>query len=260
MRRLLISAALVISLAAPATADVTVTATTSGKGMGAAADAQSITYIKGGRMRADTQMGDQQLSTIIDLEKQQLITINHKKKEAEVHDLAKLSQEMQQAVKGSPRVSFTPNGQTRQILDQSCAGYDVRIEMPFAAGGGEGMDMNVVLSGPVWIAKGAPGSADYAAFYKQAADKGMFFTDPRQARAAPGQAKSMAEMYRAVAETGGVPYAMDISIKFEGQGPMAAMMSRMGSSSMTTTVTNVSAAPLGAELFAVPAGFKARTR
>ena len=259
MRRLLTSAALVLALAAPAAADVTVSATTSGKGMGMGANAESTTYIQGGRMRSDTQTGKQLVSTIIDLEKQRLVTLDHRKKEAEVHDLAKMAAEMQQAIKGTPTVSFTPNGQTRQILDQTCAGYDVRVEMPFAMGG-EGMNMNVVLSGPVWIAKGAPGSADYAAFYTQAAEKGMFFTDPRQARAAPGHAKSMAEMYRAVAETGGVPYAMEVTIKFEGQGPMAAMMSRMGNTTMTTTVTNVSAGPVAAELFDVPAGWKSRTR
>lgn len=259
MRRLLTSAALVLALAAPAGADVTVTATTSGKGMGVGKGAESTTYIQGGRMRSDTQMGNQLTSTIIDLETQRLLTLDHRKKEAEIHDLTKMAAEMQQAVKGTPTVSFQPNGQTRQILDQSCTGYDVRVEMPFAVGG-EGMSMNVVLSGPVWIAKGAPGSADYAAFYTQAAEKGMFFTDPRQAKAAPGHAKSMAEMYRAVAETGGVPYLMEVTIKFEGQGPMASMMGRMGNTTMTTTVTSVSAGPVAADLFDVPAGWKSRTR
>jgi hypothetical protein len=253
--RLLTTAALVLCLAAPAAADVTITATTSGKAMGGDAGGQAITYIKGGKLRTDTP--GQQMSTIIDLEAQRFISINHKRKEAEVHDLGKLAQEVQQATKGSPKVSFAPNGQTRQILDQSCAGYDMRIEMPFAPG--EGMDMNIVLSGPVWVAKGAPGSADYSAFYKQAAEKGMFFTDPRQAKAAPGQAKGMAEMYRAMADVG-MAYAMDVQVNIEGGGPMAGILGRMGRTNIATTVTNVSTSPVAADMFEVPAGFKVKTR
>ena len=65
--------------------------------------------------------------------------------------------------------------------------------------------MTIAMTGVSWIAKGAPGSAEYSAFYKGAAEKGWIFTDPRAAKAQPGQAKAMAEMYTQFAQIGGMP-------------------------------------------------------
>ncbi len=61
---------------------MTVTAQVSGKGLGKAAESQSITYIKGLKMRTDSTLGDSPTTTIIDIETQKFISINHKKKEA----------------------------------------------------------------------------------------------------------------------------------------------------------------------------------
>ena len=69
------------------------------------------------------------------------------------------------------------------------------------------------LTGPVWIVKDAPGAAEYNAFYKAAVEKGWIFGDPRAAKAQPGQARAMAEMYNHFAEVGGIAYESDIQIK-----------------------------------------------
>jgi hypothetical protein len=116
--------------------------------------------------------------------------------------------------------------------------------------------MTVTLAGPVWIVKNAPGSADYARFYKAAAEKGFIFSDPRGAKAQPGQAKAMAEMYRQMADMGGIPYETDLQVKMSGSGPMAAIMSKMGNVTMTSTVDSVEVGPLADDLFAPPAGYK----
>jgi hypothetical protein len=123
-------------------------------------------------------------------------------------------------------------------------------------GGEGGMAMTVRLTGPMWVVKGAPGASEYVAFYKAATEKGWIFTDPRAAKGAPGQAKAMAEMYRQLAATGGMPYETEMNIKVEGEGPMAAVMARMGGMSMTTTVQSVDTTALDDALFAPPAGYK----
>ena len=64
-----------------------------GKGLGKAAESQSITYIKGLKMRTDSTLGDTPTTTIIDLEAQKFISINHKKKEAQVYDMAQFRQD-----------------------------------------------------------------------------------------------------------------------------------------------------------------------
>jgi hypothetical protein len=118
------------------------------------------------------------------------------------------------------------------------------------------MKMTVNLVGPMWIVKGAPGTAEYMAFYKNAVDKGWFFSDPRAAKAQPGQAKAMAEVYRQIAAAGGMAYETEMNVKMSGEGPMAGMMAKMGNISMTTVVTGVETGALAADLFAVPAGYK----
>ena len=100
-------------------------------------------------------------------------------------------------------------------------------------GGKSGMKMTVILTGPMWIVKGAPGTAEYLNFYKGAVEKGWIFSDPRGAKGNPGQAKAMAEMYRQLAATGGIPYEQEMNVKMGGDGPMAAMLAKMGNISMT---------------------------
>jgi hypothetical protein len=118
------------------------------------------------------------------------------------------------------------------------------------------MAMTVTLRGPMWIVKGAPGTKDYVAFYKAAAEKGWIFSDPRAAKGSPGQAKAMTEMYRLLASTGGIPYQSDMNISISGEGPMAAVMSRMGGMSMTTTVDSIETTAIDDSVFAPPAGYK----
>src|SRR6185295_19860210 len=101
-----------------------------------------------------------------------------------------------------------------------------------------------------------PGSADYSRFYKAAADKGFIFTNPTAAKAQPGQAKAIAEMYRQIADLGGLPYETDMDIKMSGSGPMAGLLGRMGHLTMTTVVNAVETDALADDVFAPPAGYK----
>jgi hypothetical protein len=225
--------------------------------MGISGNASGATYIKGNKMRSDVAMGDKTQTMIFDVDNQKLYIFDSKKKEADVWDMAAFGAQISNAVDPSGmKASLKPNGQTRQIAGHSASGYDMEISMQSAMGGSKDMSMTVTLSGPVWIVKNAPGSADYARFYKAAVEKGWIFSDPRGAKAQPGQAKAMAEMYRQMADIGGIPYATDVQIKMSGSGPMAGILSRIGNVTMTTTVDAVDVAPLDDSLFAPPAGYK----
>jgi hypothetical protein len=245
-------------VAAPAFADVTVTSQVTGKGLGKMAESQSITYIKGLKMRADAMIGNTPSTTIIDIEAQKFISINHKKKEAQVYDLAAFRAQLDKNVKGAEATSsLKPNGEKRDIAGKSCTGYEMSVSVPMAMG--EGMNMTMVMSGPVFIAKGAPGSEDYVKFYLAAAEKGFIANDPRAAKGAAAQTKGMTALYKAIAETGGIPYAMETAVKVDGGGPMAGMMNKMmGGSSFSQTVTAVSTDAIAADKFAVPADYKVK--
>jgi hypothetical protein len=257
MTRILVGTVLALALAAPVHADVTLNQTTGGKGMGMSGDGKAVTRIKGNKMRTDTTMGDTTHTMIFDVDAQKLYVFDSKKKEADVWDMAAFGAEIGKAVDVSgAKASIKPNGQTRQIAGHAAAGYDMEVSMNSAMGGSKDMTMTVTLAGPAWIVKNAPGSADYARFYKAAADKGWIFSDPRGAKAQPGQAKAMAEMYKRMAEIGGIPYQTEMQIKMSGSGAMAAVFSKMGSMTMTTTVDSVETAALADDLFAPPAAYK----
>jgi hypothetical protein len=257
MSRLILATIAALALAAPTFADVTIKSSMTGKGMGMSGTTTSLTYIKGNKMRNDTVSGDTTRSVILDLDTHKMISFDSKKKEADVYDMQKLAADIAANVQTSEiKASVKPNGKTKTIAGQNAAGYDMDVSVPAMMGGKSGMKMTVNLAGPLWIVKGAPGAAEYMNFYKNAVEKGWFFSDPRAAQAQPGQAKAMAEMYRQLAATGGIPYEQEMNIKMTGDGPMASMMAKMGNISMNTMVSSIDAATVAADLFAPPAGYK----
>lgn len=259
MRRMMLAVVAVLAMAAPLGADVTILQTTTGKGL-VGLDGESTTMLKGGRMRVESVMRGKRTITIIDLDKQQFISLNEDKKEAEVTDMASISQSMQAFKASDVRARVTPTGNKKAILGYDAAEYEMQVAVPFQVpeGGGD-MQLSIVMGGPVWVSKNAPGAADVQAFYRTAAEKGFVFTDPRAAKASPGQAKGFLEMYRKMAEAG-MPLVTTIQMKFEGGGPMAGMMSKMGGMNMTTTVLKITEGPIDDALFGVPAGFKVKVQ
>jgi hypothetical protein len=257
MQRVFMSTVLALALAQPAFADLTLKQTTSGKGMGLGGQTTGTTYIKGNKMRVDVVLGDKTQTSVYDLDAQKMYVFDSKKKEADVWDMAAFAAEVGKSVDvSSTKASLKPNGQTKQIGGKSAAGYDLEVSMNAAFAGSKDMTMTVTMTGPTWIVKGAPGAAEYAHFYKAAVEKGWIFSDPRAAKAQPGQAKAMAEMYNQMAATGGLPYETDMQIKMSGSGPMAGLLARMGNITMTSTVDSAETTPLADDLFAPPAGYK----
>jgi hypothetical protein len=237
-------------------ADATIKQTVSGKGL-VAENTTSTSFIKGNKMRTDLVLGDKTQTSIFDLDAQKMYVFDSKKKEADVWDMAAFAQELSKNVDpSSMKASFKPNGQTKQVGGRKADGYDMQVSVQSTMGGSKTMVMTVTIQGPVWIVKNSPGTADYDRFYKAAIEKGWIFSDPRAAKAQPGQAKAMAEMYKAIAASGGIAYETDMQVKVSGEGPMAAVLGRMGNMSLSTAVVTVETGALANDLFAPPADYK----
>lgn len=257
MTHSMLTAVLAFVMWVPAHADVTIKSTGTGKGLGMSGTTTSTTYIKGLKMRIDSVAGKKSSTTIFDVENQKMYVLDSKRMEADVWDMGTFSQELSKAVSvEGMRTSINPNGQTKSIAGQNAEGYDMEIVVPATVGGADGIPMTMVLSGVTWIVKGAPGTAEYAAFYKGAAEKGWIFSDPRAAKGSPGQAKAMAEMYTAFAKLGGVPYESQMDIKAQGEGMMGGLMARIGGMSTTSTTESIETAALAGDLFLPPADYK----
>jgi hypothetical protein len=245
--------------AGTASADVTLTQTVAGKMGPMKMDGESVMVLKGHRMRTDAKVGDRNTTTIVDLDKQQFINLNHEKKEAEITDMSAVSTSLQAIGAGNVTVSMTPTGAKKEIAGYACEEYTVSIKVPFqppSKGDESAPGMLVSMGGPACLSKAAPGRDDYTKFYLAAAEKGLFLSDPKQAKAAPGQAKGMVEMYREMAKAG-IALSNELTIGFDG-GPMAGMMSKMGGSKLTSTVTKISTDAVADSAFEVPAGYKVK--
>lgn len=255
--RVLLGAAFLCSATTVAAhADATIKETMNGRGLGNAG-ATSTSYIKGNKMRTDLVLGDKTLTSIYDLDAQKLYMFDSKKKETDVWDMADFAQAISKTVDvSSINASFKPNGQTKQVGSRTADGYDLEVSLRSAMAASKDMVMTVTVQGPVWIVKNSPGAVDYDRFYQAAIQKGWIFTNPQVAKAQPGQAKAMAELYKEISASGGLAYETDMQIKMSGEGPMAALLSRMGNTAVSTAITTVETGALSDDLFAPPADYK----
>jgi hypothetical protein len=240
------------AIAAPAAADVTFRRKNDGRVMTGSLAGTSVQYIKGTKMREDQTIGGTEHSSIVDLSAQQMIVLNHARREAEVYDMTKIAVDMAKIPISDVQARVTPTAQTRTIAGMSCTVHDMEVTVPMELGGEK---MKIVMSGPTCLGKNAPGRADVAGYYRAAAEKGLFFGDPRAAKAQPGQARGMTALYREMAGLG-VPLAQEMTIAIQGDGPMAGMMGKMGGSTMSTEVQSISTDPIPDSTFEIPEGYK----
>ena len=262
MKRILTAAA-AICIALPAFADVTIKSVMDGKALGFGGRTPGTTYIKGNRMRSDADLGKRIQSTIFDLDAQKMYFFDSRKNEAEVWDMAAFATELETVVDtAGMTASYTPNGQTKTIGGQMAEGHDVEMSVPFAMGGAGGPAMMLGMTGETWVVKDAPGTADYVRFYMAAAEKGWIFTHPSAAKAQPGQARAMAEMYREIAALGGIPYEMNMDMQIRmgdvGVNPVGLVGGLLGrrGSTITTIIESIETGALSDDLFTLPAGYR----
>jgi len=244
----------VLSLSAPAWADVTLTSKSTGKMAGGDGTVQVI-KIKGGKMRTDTTRGNDSTSVIFDVDAGKMIALDHKNKEAIVMDTAAMTETMSKVKEADVKASLTPTSEKKQIAGYECTVHDSDVRVGFSPA--EGMNLQILMTGPVCVSPDAPGKAEYAEFYTAAVKKGFFFTDPRAAKAQPGPAKGYAELYKKWAEAG-VPLSSTTSMKFEGGGMMTGMMNKMMGGPTTTELTKVDTGTIADTEFVVPADYKVK--
>src|SRR5262245_38847961 len=246
-----------------AQADVTVNTTTAGKASIVNVGGEGGNLIRGKRMRSDSMVGGRSVSLIIDIDNMRFVDLDDRKKSATVTPLAAIADELAKVGVGAMQATLTKTSQTKTVSGVPCTVHDIRVTMPFTPVGepGQGMDMNMVLSGTVCLSTSAPGLADYQAFYKAAADSGFIFGNPVAAKSPTGaaQAKAYAALTRKMAEAG-MALESNINIGAGGSGPMAAMMGKLAKGEIVTTVTKIEAGDLPAATFDVPSDYKVKTR
>jgi hypothetical protein len=253
-------------------ADLTLSITTSIEG-GLAAGAgntgmapKTVTKISGAKSRTDINMNDQAVTTIIDVEAGQMYMLRPEEKTALAYplDLAAAAQ-----AGAAVEVEVKPTGQTREIEGVACAEYAVNMRMnmaSMAAGGGSSLppeaaamlkDVFIRITGSTWVAKDAPGAADYAAYQKVAARAALTALSRASGPGAPSSPlpNGMERLVTGFAEAAGIPYLTELTTTVEGSGQFVGLLQGMAQMKITSKVTGVSTEAIAADTFTVPEGY-----
>lgn len=249
-RRTALVAALWVALSiGGASADVTITGATSGTGRGLMAQGDSTVLVKGLKMRSDVVVRGEASSSIVELDRERFVSLDHGARQAVVYDLRAFAGHVQAIADRDVTVVLTATGRAQDLLGQRCIEHTVDARVAES-----GARVALSIRGQVWIAPDSPGRADWARFYEAASAKGLFFTDPRAAQVNPARAKAMTALYRQIA-TIGVPYSTELEVAFQGTGARADQARRAGPTTVASRVTAVATEPVSDETFAVPAAY-----
>ncbi len=289
MKRWLTTTLAVLVCSAALRADVTIVQTTTVEGgmatMAAQAGGRSLsptitTRIKGLKGRTDADNGTIAVSTIIDLATRQLIVLHPEQKTATLITAPMPGTPAAGTTTGTtttggtttgtppstitlPKIesSVTPTGKSQVIDGIKCDEFTFNTKMdmgemtgsqipPEAAAMMQGMML--MMQGSIWVAKEAPGMADYTAFQKAAASSDMAAaTLGASGINIPGMEKLM----KAMTSVQGLAYLTEMTINIEGTGQIADMMRQMGPMKVTSKVSSVKADALADDLFKVPEGY-----
>ena len=268
MKRCISTVAILAVCVAPLRADLTIVQTMSLEGgfaamMGGFKPPVMTTRLKGTKARTDIDVMDQKLTTIVDVTAKQVTMLNAATKTANIITAG----EMPGVPAGTPMpqidVSFKPTGQTRTIDGVSCDDYALDMTLSLAEMTGAQMppetaaqlkDVKIVLGGTSCIAKNVPGAVEYAAFQKAAAANAL---DWVLKGGMPGQQiQGMDKVLAALSSAEGLPYLTELTLTFQGSGPMVDMMKQMGAMKMTQKVTSVTTDAIADDIFTVPADYK----
>lgn len=251
-------------------ADVTILQTTTVEGGMAAAGGANMspkitTRIKGMKARTDIEMPAGGMSTIADLVKKEIIILRHDQKTAQVVVSAPAAGTSTTSTTTAPPVtikldsSVSPTGKSQVIDGLKCDEFTFTTSVSMSAMGGVPpeaaammKDVTMLMKGAMWVTKDAPGAAEYLAYQKALSSADL-------AAAAAGLSgvsmPGMDKMMKAMASVNGLAYLTEITMTFQGSGPMVDMMRQMGAMKMTTRTSSISADPISDDLLKVPAGY-----
>lgn len=264
MKKLVVIAVLIAFALVPVRADLTFVQTVTMEGpMAAMAGGQSpkITMrIKGTKARSDIEMPIMSIVSIADVAEKQMIILNSQTKTAQV-----FTPEWAAGLKtpGVDDVSFEPTGKTQTIDSQLCEEYQFSMTLnmdemsaantQFPPEAREMMkDVRMMMAGSVWIARNAPGVAEYTSYMKSASQSGAFLA---LSGMKPGQSGGMEKLMAATSSAPGLPYLTEVTMTWQGTGPMVDAMSKMGPMKMIQKISSVSTEPISDDLFKIPEGY-----
>jgi hypothetical protein len=263
MKNMLVVGVMLAVGAASVSADVTVVQRITMEGQAAAmmqgTSLPTMTMrIKGRKSRSEIEMNGQTMSTIADLDSGQIIVLDAARKTATVTTAASMAAAMKDAPMPSIDMSMNATGKSQTINGQVCDEQTFSMAVGLGEMAGQMQmspeaaetlkDVKIRMNGSFWVAKTAPGAAEFIAFTRVAVDSKLL-------AAMLGGIPGMDRMMEAASSLTGLPYLTRMTMTFEGSHPMVEMMKQMGGFTVEQRVQSVSTDPLPDDLFRIPEGY-----
>jgi len=251
------SAALLLALASvittlPASADLSMTGRSIVIAMGMQGIGQEGVWLHGTQIRRDLIDRGKAYSHLYDLKKREITVIDHSQRLVQIYAMANLNQQTDASISSKDlKLDLKPTGRKHALQKWSCAEYDIAATMPAEVGGEK---VSFALAGTVWLARDTPEQKEVAAFVSAAQTPDFFMGIPALAKSSPAQARGMSEIVRRMAPMG-LLCAVDVKTKYEGTGRMAALSNKLDSR-ISLTYEQYGSAPLKADVFDIPNGYR----
>ena len=241
-----------IIAALPAAADLSLTGRSTVVAMGMQGVGQEGVWLHGQQIRRDLIDRGKAYSHLYDLKKNEITVIDHSLRAAQVFTMASLNQQTDAKVSSKElKLDLKPTGRKHQLQKWNCAEHEIAAAMPAEVGGEK---VSFTLTGTVWLARDTAEQKEVAAFITAAQNPDFFMGIPALAKSSPTQARGMSEIVRRMAPMG-LLCAVDVKTNYEGSGRMAALSNKLNSR-ISLTYQQYGRAPLKADVFDIPKGYR----
>lgn len=241
-----------VFIAQIASADLSMTGRSTVVAMGMQGIGQEGVWLKDTQIRRDLIDRGKAYSHLYNLKKHEITVIDHSQRLAQVYAMSKLNQETDATVSSKDlKLELKPTGRSRTLQKWNCVEHNLDAAMPAEVGGEK---VSFTMTGNVWLARDTAEQKEVAEFIQAAKNPNFFMGIPALAKSSPQQARGMSEMVRRMASMG-LLCAVDVKTKYEGSGRMAALSNKLDSR-ISLTYEQYGTAPLKAEVFDIPNGYR----
>ena len=233
-------------------ADLSMTGRSKVVAMGMQGVGQEGVWLKGPQIRRDLIDRGKAYSHLYDVKKHEITVIDHSQRTAQIYAMASLNQSVDARVSSKElKLDLKPTGRSHAMQKWNCEEYTLAAAMPAEVGGEK---VSFTMTGNVWLARDTAEQKEAAAFVNAAQTPDFFMGIPALAKSSPEQARGMSEIVRRMAPKG-LLCAVDVKTKYEGSGRMAALSNKLDSR-ISLTYEQYGSAPLKADVFDIPKGYR----
>jgi hypothetical protein len=254
-------------------ADVTITESVAQEFAGVGAKFTQVQTVRGSSLRVEDSASAE--AWIYDAAAGAIIRLDAQQREARTYDAVRARADAEREVHIDASASqFSATGRTRLLRGRACREYrfDVRVPLGSATSATVALGSSVrallgavraralLVRGSVWIASSGAGVAEYVEFHRRAAERGVILSDAGARDQGDGLlalalVRARAELDRQVAALGGMPWAMDLTVRPQSSAVLARLDLRLRGRQRTRTIA-VTTDAISDDAFAVPPGWQ----